>query len=114
MDVFKNIYNMKEKRLSQLKKREEQYTILRNNKNECSNDIMTYLLNINKINWIHYRKIYKQSFFKLVDCTFNNLNEIDNEIDVLDDIVNSDNLCEKLKQYISVQEKYIDEYMEKY
>ena len=114
MNVFKNIYNMKEKRLEQLSRREEHYNVMRTHKTSCPNDIITYLLNISKINWIQYNKIYKQSFFKLVDCTFNNLNEIDNEIKQLDDIINSDNFCKELKKNISIQEKYIDEYMEKY
>lgn len=55
--------NLKNIRIEQLNQKEEKYKDMKKYNDDCPKDIITYLMNINKLNRIHSIKMYDASLF---------------------------------------------------
>ena len=102
------MFNLKKIRIKQLNEKEEKYKDMERYKDSCPKDIITYLMNISRLNRIQSIKMYDTSLFSFYDKVQSNLEDIDEELKSLQDILSSDNFCVSLRKYIGIQNKYIN------
>lgn len=105
---FSRISNLMSNRATQLERQARQNQEIGNHQDQCPKDIIKFFIYSAQINTILSNKIYQTSIFNILDNIKQNLDSNTREQNALQDIIESNEFCDKLKDFTKKQKKFID------
>ena len=105
----KTITNLSGMRMKQLDKYEDIYQGIEKYSEECSQEIIHFMINQHSLNRLRSKKLYDDSILNFFSNVDENLSVIDNNIKQINKALKSKHFCKNLKKFIYYQTKIIND-----